>query len=849
MSSRASRRNDTTDIIKNIQTENRRNNGLARQAYSGLASAEYGTSTSNSGGTSSSTPFDPTGLLKTSGDTMVGPLAFYPADATIVDGWLSVAQGKGYTSRLYAIGEASAADDLEVILGASNAGQILFFQPIVAAITIQDRTKAGTAWADATAYTASVVRTIGGLRYVCHTAHTSNTANDQPGTGTNWTDYWYRNNIRITRADERVLGIDEIFLMQYDSTDGVWTVLSSTAAWEPLATSNLDMNTFDIVNIGALNFDAAGAQINASAGATGVNLVTTVDVPFRFTPNATDIVDINSAGIDMIAGDIDLNNLNIIGVNALNFNTTGQSITDSAGGIVFNLTDNTESFDFVNDTNTTVSFEKFFMNLSNTRIQMKEEVAPSAPIATESYIYVDSTSGELTILHNTGSPVSLESAGGTTTFVGFTGDDILDMANFDIERVGNLEFSATTQNISGNTFGLTYDVPLSDYHKFRVNSADVLTMTGTNIDFGQNAAMAGNDITNLGTLGFDVIGGQIGADAGATGMNFVTTSAVPFRFTANATNVVDITDGGISMIAGDIDLNNLNIIGVNAINFNETGQSITDNVGGLRFAAPLGDTMDFTIDSNLNMSIEKYFVNMKNSRIQMTEEIAPSAPIATEHYVYVDSTSKHLTIKHNGSTFDLEGAASGADTDLNNLTTTSINQDLLPNVTGTKNIGSSSLYWGSIFASSRIYFGSTSKYITSTASNMEFVVPSTGDIIFSEAGTDFLICDGGSNEVIFYRGVEFNVDTLIDSGSVIKSHDTIECGFQVTNDTFSTGTEGTMQIPWLGSSPGTASAANTDFGSGVGCIAIVELGGVPQLILRANDGKWYGGATNSVYYA
>lgn len=49
MSSRASRRNDTTDIIKKIQNDNRRDRGLARQAYSGLASAEYGSSTA--GGT------------------------------------------------------------------------------------------------------------------------------------------------------------------------------------------------------------------------------------------------------------------------------------------------------------------------------------------------------------------------------------------------------------------------------------------------------------------------------------------------------------------------------------------------------------------------------------------------------------------------------------------------------------------------------------------------------------------------------------------------------------------------------------------------------------------------------
>ena len=55
MSSRASRRNDTTDVIKKIQNDNKRNQGLSRQAYSGLASAEYGDNTSSSSGGSGTT--------------------------------------------------------------------------------------------------------------------------------------------------------------------------------------------------------------------------------------------------------------------------------------------------------------------------------------------------------------------------------------------------------------------------------------------------------------------------------------------------------------------------------------------------------------------------------------------------------------------------------------------------------------------------------------------------------------------------------------------------------------------------------------------------------------------------
>ena len=53
MSSRASRRKDTTDVIKKIQSDVKRNEGLARQAFSGLASAEYGNNSSSGGSVSS----------------------------------------------------------------------------------------------------------------------------------------------------------------------------------------------------------------------------------------------------------------------------------------------------------------------------------------------------------------------------------------------------------------------------------------------------------------------------------------------------------------------------------------------------------------------------------------------------------------------------------------------------------------------------------------------------------------------------------------------------------------------------------------------------------------------------
>lgn len=48
-----------------------------------------------------------------------------------------------------------------------------------------------TAWADSTSYVLGDVVSQGGVNYYCILAHTSNTANDQPGIGVNFLDFWY----------------------------------------------------------------------------------------------------------------------------------------------------------------------------------------------------------------------------------------------------------------------------------------------------------------------------------------------------------------------------------------------------------------------------------------------------------------------------------------------------------------------------------------------------------------------------------------------------------------------------------------------------------------------------------
>ena len=63
--------------------------------------------------------------------------------------------------------------------------------------------------------------------------------------------------------------------------------------------------------------------------------------------------------------------------------------------------------------------------------------------------------------------------------------------------------------------------------------------------------MGNSNVTEVDTVAFFDAGGQINVSAGAAGFNFVTTSDVPFRFTPNSTNVLDIDDSGLTVDCGE----------------------------------------------------------------------------------------------------------------------------------------------------------------------------------------------------------------------------------------------------------------------------------------------------------
>lgn len=418
--------------------------GISVPSFSGSSGG------SNSGVSSSN-------FLPTSGGTMIGSIAFNYKFGTISSGVLDVSSdGSSYSSRVIVIGQGGSADDLEVITGASNAGQILFFQPIQA-VTLQDFQKTATAWADSTSYSIGDVVLSSSQRYTCHTAHTSSTATNKPGTGSGWDTVWYRNNIRITGATERVVAIDEIILLLFDSTDSVWTVISGGGTSGSGGVALSDDNIWTGIN----TFQGSATNINSATINLGDSSVDAINI----------IGTVSSLGIPM--GGNDINN-----VGQIEFSTTSQYIKGNSVGLEYRLP--------IGDTH------EFFIN-------------------GVSELLIEST--------------------GTTL-----GGD-LDLATNDIQNVDQLNFEVTGQRLNSTTSSIQYEVPTGDYHNFLVNSSSEMTIRNTGVT-----------ITNDLTVSDNVTLGSSSADLTTHNglVNYATNYSAVSQPSGASTGYITIQIGGVA---------------------------------------------------------------------------------------------------------------------------------------------------------------------------------------------------------------------------------------------------------------------------------------------------------------
>jgi hypothetical protein len=161
-----------------------------------------------------------------------------------------------------------------------------------------------------------------------------------------------------------------------------------------------------------------------------------------------------------------------------------------------------------------------------------------------------------------------------------------------------------------------------------------------------------------------------------------------------------------------------------------------------------------------------------------------------------------------------------------------VNTDFVPKTDNAHDLGSATREWKDL-------------YIDGTA-NIDNLQAGIGAFTTSLSSTGLTTLGDNATDSVNIVG---NVDTdiHIDGGNAVKAYDSQEIALQVTNDSITTGTEGTIQLPWLGSSSTTKAAADTDFGNATACCGINEIGGTPTFLVRKSDGSWWGVALSSFF--
>ena len=296
MTSKASRRKDTADVLRNIKKEKRNLNSANRKIAAGTGPVALGAVSTNMGvsvGSNNNIQFF--NGLSVAGGVMMGPLAYNPQEKTISGGTLTLTDittilNPG-TSLTIVAGEGSSADDLVNISGASYNGQILLLQANLQEITL---------------------KTTGNI-------HTNDNAD-----------------VVLSAYNSGASTGGEVATLIYDDTvtGGNWVVFNvgggGSGGWVGTAASDLDMATYDInLNGNELFMDAdADTSIYSTADDT---LTFMVGASVKLTMTNTQILFAND--VTLLGGFADLN----VGSNTINFLVTGQTIDSTASGITYNV--------------------------------------------------------------------------------------------------------------------------------------------------------------------------------------------------------------------------------------------------------------------------------------------------------------------------------------------------------------------------------------------------------------------------------------------------------------------------------------------------------------------------------
>ena len=225
MASKATHRKTTVDVIKQQKKNAKRLAGQARQSASGVSAAASSTTSLAPSSQGSSAGANIAAYLRTAGDTMIGPLAFwrgantsiYPSSSNNNTMDISSATGS-YSSHV--IWFAGGSNTLEIISGAAFNGQILFLESTQSLTqTIKDR---------------------------------SNTSGGNTG------------NIKTLDGNDLALGTDKtIVLLMYSDVDSLWHQVSNPAGGGSGATRELDNLQNTAVNADIIPASASSVDLGS----------------------------------------------------------------------------------------------------------------------------------------------------------------------------------------------------------------------------------------------------------------------------------------------------------------------------------------------------------------------------------------------------------------------------------------------------------------------------------------------------------------------------------------------------------------------------------------------------------
>jgi len=330
--------------------------------------------------------------------------------------------------------------------------------------------------------------------------------------------------------------------------------------------------------------------------------------------------------------------------------------------------------------------------------------------------------------------------------------------NFVDENGNNL----ASFDISANTVLLSCRI--NDGTTFLVLTKNVVAQTvlGEVFTWTADHSAAGFDLNSLGNLDFFQADQSITSASGSLTHNDAALGS--HRFSAGGTEIARFVESAASVYR--LDMLAHEIHNSREISFDDATEAVIANTqpaigyspttqAAMRYNVPTAKSHIFAINNTDTMTLStnnltfsdglQVIFNPDATNAGVNVGLAVGDPSATNNGdVWYNSTTNKLRTKENGVNVDAVAAA-GANTSLSNLTTTSINQALLPSGLNTLDLGSELLAWRIIHARELELIGDAS--VPSAATDNQISKNASGNIALNnaQAGGGFLFYFEGVN--------------------------------------------------------------------------------------------------------